>query len=391
MHIDNFKSNINIKPLKFDLKEVPHLTIETNKTCNIECRSCYSLDRNHVKSLSDVIKEIDLAADKRNLETITLLGGEPTLHPNILEIINYIKSIKLKCQLLTNGIVLINDKNDRFLDKLANSKIDRILLHVDIGQKHVHKAIDKIRDILFSKFEGKRIHFALSITIFKENKGYISRLVKKYSRYKYFDGILAILYRDPMNEQSDQIEILDEYESIYNQLAIEPTNYIPFNLDDNDVSWLIYFYFINATNGKTYGISPLQDRIFRKLYRIINGHHLFAIILNPTLIPTLSILLCIIGLIRHPSQSKNIFQLLSRSNFLRSIRMHFVVIQTPPEFNYKQNTYQYCYHCPDATIRNGVLTPVCVADRINPLPNFSEIKKTDLDLYKTAYEHLGEI
>jgi hypothetical protein len=27
---------------------------------------------------------------------------------------------------------------------------------------------------------------------------------------------------------------------------------------------------------------------------------------------------------------------------------------------------EICYHCPDATIRNGVLVPVCLADWLPP-------------------------
>ena len=391
MRSEDFKSSIKIKPLKFDLKEVPHVTIEPNKTCNIKCRSCYSLERTHVKSLDDVKKEIDLATHKRNLETITLLGGEPTLHPELIEIIKYIKCMRLKCQLLTNGIVFLEDTDDQLLDEIAHSKIDRILLHVDIGQEHIHRDIDQIRNILFSKFEYRKIHFALSLTIFEENKGSISSLLKRYAHYKYFDGILAVLARDPDHELAVQPELLDEYESIHNQLDIEPTNYIPFNLDDKYISWLIYFYFINANSGKTYAISPMQDRIFRKLYRLIKGHHLFALILNPTLIKISFILVTIIGLINHPIQYKNIFQVFRKSHYLQSIRLHFIVIQTPPEFNSEKNTYQFCYHCPDATIRNGQLTPVCIADRINPLENSWAVDEIKQDLYRTAYEHLGNI
>jgi organic radical activating enzyme len=391
MRIKDIKGNIDIKPLKFGLQEVPHLTIEPNKTCNIECRSCYSLNKEYVKSLNDVKKEVDLATRKRNLETITLLGGEPTLHPGITEIIEYIKSKKIQCQLLTNGIVLLHDKYNIFLKKLKNSKVDRVILHVDIGQIHVHKDIDEIRHTLFTKLEQEKIHFALSITIFENNKGSIPKLLKQYSSYKFFDGILAILARDPIKEQTEKTELVDEYRSIYDELDIEPTAYIPSNLEDEYVSWLIYFYFINAHTAKTFSLSPVQDQIFRKSYRLIKGHHLFALILNPKLIPVVFFLVSVLSLFRHPNKYRSILKIFRGSEFLRSIRMNFIAIQTPPEFDSEKNTYQICYHCPDATIRNGMLTPVCVADKINPLENFSQINESEMDLYQTAYEHLEEL
>jgi organic radical activating enzyme len=391
MQVEEINSKISIKPLKFPLPETPHLTIEPNRTCNIRCRSCYTLNRECVKSLDEVKKEIDLAVKKRNLETITLLGGEPTLHPHIMEIIRYIKGRKLKCQLLTNGIIFLDDEGDSFLNSLMSAGIDRILLHIDCGQNHIHSDIDALRHVLFSKLEKKGVHFGLSITIYEENKRTISKLIQKYSKYTFFDGILAVLARDPLNRQLQKTELLHEYVNISHELNIEPTAYIPSNLDDNYVSWLIYFYFINANTGKTFSISPRLDRIFRKLYRLFKGHHLFAIMINSSLHKFTFLVAGLLDVISHPNKSLDFVKLLIHSYLMRSIRIHFIAIQTPPEFNYNKNDYQICYHCPDATIRNGMLTPVCLADKVNPLDNTLKNTEIQEDLYQTVYKHLGEI
>ena len=391
MQVEKLKSKIDIKPLKFTLGETPHATIEPNRTCNLHCRSCYTLNKDYVKSLNDVKREIDLAAKKRNLETISLLGGEPTLHPQIMEIIKFIKGKKIKCQLLTNGNTLLNDGNDRFLDKLIQARVDRILLHVDIGQKHTHKDIDEVRNILFSKLEKKKVHFALSITIYEENKGEIPESVRQYSKFQFFDGILAVLARDPLHQQVHNTELFDEYISIYHKLILEPVAYIPSNLDDKHMSWLIYVYFINANTGNTFSVSHVLDRIIRKLYRSIKGHHLFAIIVNPLVYAALYLLVGLFEIVHSPKKIPIFFKLLKNSNMMRSVRFHFIVIQTPPEFNQEKNKYQICYHCPDATIRNGMLTPVCIADKVNPLNDGSQKDEIQKDLYNVVYKHLEEI
>lgn len=391
MQVREIKNKINIKPLKYPLKETPHLTIEPNRNCNMKCRCCYTLNRNYVKTLDDVKKEINLAIKKRNLETISLLGGEPTLHPHIVEIISYIKSKKLKSQLLTNGIVLLNDKNNQFLNRLIRSRVDRILLHIDIGQNHIHKDINEIRNILFSKLEEKKVHFALSITIYEENKCMLSTFIKRYSKYKFFDGILAVLARDPLSPQMQKSELLDEYKSIYHELNIEPTTYIPSNLDDNHISWLLYYYYINANTGKTFSISPVLYRIFRELYRLIKGYHAFAIILNPLVCNFMFFLTSLLDIISHPSRFITFLKLLNNSSITKAIRIHNIVIQTPPELDYEKNLYQFCYHCPDATIRNEMLTPVCIADKINPLDNGLKNEEIKKDLYQVVYKHLEEI
>lgn len=67
----------SIKPLKLPLREVSHITIEPNYTCNLGCTECYNQEKHYVKSLAQIKSEIDLACLKRNIETISIVGGEP--------------------------------------------------------------------------------------------------------------------------------------------------------------------------------------------------------------------------------------------------------------------------------------------------------------------------
>jgi len=389
MQVEEIESSVEIWPLKFPLRDTPHATIETNRNCNIRCRNCYNLDRSYIKTLNEVKKEIDLAIKKRNLQTITLLGGEPTLHPDITEIISYVKSKRLICQLLTNGIVLMQDKNGTFLDSLIRSGLDRILLHIDIGQNHIHKNIDESCHELFSNFERKKVHFALSITIYNDNKCMIPTFVRKYSKYKFFDGVLAVLEGDPMTLNLETIELSDEYKSISNGLIVEPTTYIPSSLDDSYVSWLVYCYYINAHTGKTFSILPIFYTIYRKLFRVVKGHHAFAIILNPSLYPFAILITFLIQTMIRPKRIMTFLRLLKNSSMTRSIRLQSITIQNP-EIQLQENRLQMCYHCPDATIRNGMLTPVCLADLVNPLTNDSPHSIRE-DLHELVYRHLEEI
>ncbi len=81
MNISSIDPGPTLKPLKFALLDMPHATVEPNRTCNLRCRSCYNLDRRFEKPLCLVKEEIDLLIQKRNLQVITILGGEPTLYP----------------------------------------------------------------------------------------------------------------------------------------------------------------------------------------------------------------------------------------------------------------------------------------------------------------------
>jgi organic radical activating enzyme len=388
MRVEEIKSGLGIKPLKYSIQETPHSTIETNMTCNMKCRCCYNLDRDIVKSLAEVKAEIDLIVQKRKLQVITLLGGEPTLHPHLGDIISYIKSKKLICQVLTNGVVFLDDKAGRCLDSILGSGVDRIIFHIDIGQSHIHRDIDEARETLFSRLEEKNIHFGLSITIYNEYQEMIPRLIQKCSKYRFFGGILAVLARNPFPPKIQNAQLYLEYKSLHGELDLEPTAYIPSNLDDRDISWLIYLYFINSKTGRTLSISPGLDRLLRRTYRLVRGHHAFVILVNPRFAAIAAFFTCLGEIFSNPRKISAIRKFIGDVSLLGGLRFHCIAIQTPPEYDEEKNELRLCYHCPDATIRNGLLTPVCLADKINPLDNKRE---ADRNWSQIVYSHLEEL
>jgi len=392
MKVTDIQNSKGIKPLKHPLHEIPHLVIEPNYTCNITCKSCYNLNKNYVKSLEEIKSEIDAGLVKRRLETISILGGEPTLHPDLLQIIEYIKNKKLVCQILTNGVLLLADMHDSLLIQIIEQGVDRIILHTDIGQNQDPEKVWNKIDTLFQKFERYNVYYSLSITVYHENTCTIADIIKKYSHFKYFDGILALLKRnsiDIVNKASDKniVELLPEYHDILKRLALEPVTYIPTSLDDKEISWLLYFYYINCQTYITYRISPLVNQIFRKTFRLLKGKQVFGMVPDPRLF-TLNLLFSMLAeFLINPFNLGRIIKLVFKSKFFTHLRFHYILLQSGPEFNREKGKFQLCYHCPDATIRNGKITPVCLADLINPV-NGTYSKNFSEELFETVYEHL---
>jgi len=377
-------------PLKYSAREVPHATIETNRTCNLGCQTCYTLDRKSIKSLTLVKEEIDLALKKRALQTITILGGEPTLYPGLEDVIAYIKSRGLFCQLLSNGLVLLEDQGDELLDRLARRGLDRILLHIDSGQRHVHKDPGAARRVLFSKCEERRLHFSLSVTIYNEDQGRMPGLIEEISGYRYFDGILAVLARDPNPPGFERAELSAEYSSLADRLGLRPTAYVPSNLSDADVRWVIYFYFINAETNKTFSCSPGLDRAFRRTFHFLHRRELFATRWNPALSRLGFFLAGLFETIHSPRRVGEAARVWRGSHGGQAIRFHYIVIQRPPEVHPETGQLVFCYRCPDATVRNGRLAPVCVADHISPLAGVGSFSSCGEAWAPEIYRHLGE-
>jgi len=379
------------------VSEVPHIAIEPTMKCNIDCRICYNLNRNYEKTLEEVKNEIDLARTKRNLDTISLLGGEPTLHPEIAEIIRYVKSCGLHCQLLTNGIIFLNDHSDVLLDRIVSAGVNRIILHMDSGQRRFHQDLDDDIAVLFTKFGKRKTACSLAMTIYDNNISEVSENIIKFSKFSCFDGVLATLERDAgevinnkLNPDSDS-GLLKLHDTIRHHMKIEPTTYLPTSLNRDRISWLLYFYYINAVTGETFRISSKLNAIFRNLYRSMTGHHVFGMKVPSIFRLPLFLITAFMELLIDPRRTGAFFSLIKKSSLLRSIRFHYIVIQDGPRYNAEKDCLEFCYHCPDATIRNGMITPVCLADQINPLVGGR--KKTDRinEAYLTVYKHLEEI
>jgi hypothetical protein len=290
-------------------------------------------------------------------------------------------------------VALLEDESDQMLKELVESGLDKILLHVDEGQSQVHDDIEKVRDSLFSKLEQWKVHFSLSMTVFNQSRGAIPSLIKRYSQYRFFDGILAILARDPLNPGSENTQLVDEYRSISKELQIQPITYIPSNVGDEYVSWLVYSYYINANTHAVFTISPRFTKILRRLHRLFKGRHLFVVKMDPVLYPIALLLTGVLEALGEPERLCGLWKVLRNSSMGDAIRFHYILIQNPPEFDPEEHQYQICYHCPDATIRNGMLTSVCVADQINPLSGNSDSKAGGIrkDLYNVVYENLEEV
>ena len=126
--------NINFENITRKVK------LDIGKKCNAECFFCYykSELNSPMKTLDILKKEIDLMKSMR-FEEIELSGGEPTVHPDFIEIIKYIDSIGLKASFVTNAFEL----NSNVLKELK-PHLNDILISIQGYQKN-HDKILKLR------------------------------------------------------------------------------------------------------------------------------------------------------------------------------------------------------------------------------------------------------
>ncbi len=395
MRATDLENAAQLVPLKFPSREVPHLVIEPNLTCNLRCRACYNRSRGVLKSLATIRSELDFALSRRKLETVSLLGGEPTLHPQLPEIVAEVKQRKLVCQILTNGVILFEDSRNLLLERLLAAGLDRILLHVDVGQPRMGIDRSRLVESLFNRFEQRHLYFGLTVTVYPENRATLPQLLKQYASYRFFDGVLATLSKDTaLTTQPDgspgEMDLVPEHRALASVLGVLPSTYLPSSLDDLEVTWLLYFYYLNSETGIAFSISPRLNRTFRQLYRRLTGRQFFAITPPPGTFALNFLITMATELALAPRRLGELVRLLSQSRGLQNLRFHYVVIQSGPEWNPQRRQVRLCHHCPDATVRNGHLLPVCVADLISPLEGDAPDCASNRVLRETVLAHLEE-
>lgn len=82
--------------------------IELSKRCNIHCNYCYSASGKPLENelTLEEIKKVITDAKELGARTVTINGGEPTIHPHFSEIVQFIHSKGMLTQLFTNAIAI---------------------------------------------------------------------------------------------------------------------------------------------------------------------------------------------------------------------------------------------------------------------------------------------
>ena len=99
--------------------------IEINEECNLTCPVCFA-DSSPARSKNRTLAEIDamletLVASEGQPDLVQISGGEPTIHPQILDILKLAKSKPIRHIMLnTNGVRIARDKE--FVAALADLK-----------------------------------------------------------------------------------------------------------------------------------------------------------------------------------------------------------------------------------------------------------------------------
>jgi len=105
--------------------------LEPTKKCNLSCEGCYrENDPQGHKSLQEVKRELEVFKRLRNCDGVSIAGGDPLTHPDIVEIVRLIARDGLKPIINTNGLAL----SPELLRELKAAGVAGFTFHIDSKQ-----------------------------------------------------------------------------------------------------------------------------------------------------------------------------------------------------------------------------------------------------------------
>ena len=173
--------------------------VEITDRCNLTCPTCYagsSPSYGRHRTLEEVKKMLDaVVTNEREPDVVQISGGEPTLHPQLFEILDYAKSLPIKHLMLnTNGIEIA--KSFEFTERLDTYCPDfEIYLQWDSFDNNVLQSIrgaslTHIREQAIENLNALNLSTTLVVTLQKNvNDGEIGKIIEFALKQRCVRGV----------------------------------------------------------------------------------------------------------------------------------------------------------------------------------------------------------
>jgi Radical SAM superfamily/4Fe-4S single cluster domain len=374
--------------LPWNGSNIPHGTLDLLRKCNISCRGCYNQTPEWIKPLQQVKDDLDSMMSQRRLHTVSLTGGEATLHPQLPEIVQHVRSRGLMAAIVTNGVLL----DSEMLSRLKTSGVNLIMVHIQLDQKRPDlpaepklEDVEELRRRMLQMIADHGIEPGISYIIYRNRLEELGRLLSmtlnslpagfvlltmynNFNKLPRLQGSLSEGFRsvasDEIVRDADEGEIdIEELLEFLEQQCFRPFSYVAANTDKRMKRWYAYlFASVTHRDGSHFRLalkSSLLERVAIRLMPLLRGRMAFLYKPNPWLFRFQILLNALTG-----GDFKGNLKLLQHSMKRGAVLSdkHFL-LQRAPELT-ANGEVVFCKDCPDATIRSGKLLPACLADRI---------------------------
>ncbi len=206
--------------------------LEPTAACNLSCDGCYRKnEKNSHKTMKMINEELDIFTRLRTCDGVSIAGGDPLMHPDIIEIVKSVKRRNLKPIINTNGLALTKE----LLRELKKAGVFGFTFHIDSKQGRPHW-----KDKNELEINELRLHYAemlaeeggiscsFNSTVYEDSMQYIPGIVKWAQEHIDIVQVMVfILYRAVNNAQVDFYlgpKKIDMNQLVYNEETTERTD-----------------------------------------------------------------------------------------------------------------------------------------------------------------------
>ncbi len=194
--------------------------LEPTNKCNLSCDGCYRENDGTHKSLAEVQADLDVFRKWRTYDSVSIAGGDPLLHPEIVEIIRLVVADGHKPIINTNGVALTR----ALLEDMKRAGLVGLTFHVDSHQGRPGAWRGKNELELNSlRLEYARLvasvgglSCAFNATVYEDTLHHVPALVQFAADHiDLINSVIFIMYRAATTE--------GEFEYFRNGQAVEAT------------------------------------------------------------------------------------------------------------------------------------------------------------------------
>lgn len=360
--------------------------LEPTWKCNIYCEGCYRINdpRGH-KPLERIEEELAVFKKYRKTDGVSIAGGDPLIHPQILEIVRMVAKDGLKPILNTNGLAL----TEEFLRELKAAGAKGFTFHVDSKQRRPHwKDKNELELCELREQLAEMVHeigglsCAFNSTVYEDTLPYVPDLVEWAQRHiDKVHVMVFIAYRAAVLDRFDYYVggkkvNLDEipYTTDHNLVNIQSTDiyeiikqrfpefdsaaYLNGTNKPDSFKWLLSGRI--GTKNRIHGyVGPKLIELAQTFHHLVHGHYLAYS--EPKVHRRGKAMLLLSPLdSRLRRVAGNYFRSTLTNPFRLFKRLHYqsIMIIQPPDI-LDDGTQNMCDGCPDMTVLDGKLVWSC--------------------------------
>jgi hypothetical protein len=222
---------------------------------------------------------------------------------------------------------------------------------------------------------GAGLEVALALTLYRDALEDFLDVLAFAQSHPHLDRMLLTNYSQTLNSIPSEDDGLslnngDIYHLMAQKEKAWPGWYLPSSHDDKKFQWLFYTALVTGHRGgkveKLYlhPAHPLGLKLIQRLNRMIFGRYRIEGGVHPPQLLSVIVLYTLGSF--SPFVAWNMVRFLKRAYLNKNLKLFALVFQQSPT-QLANGEFETCKDCPDATVRQGKIIPVCLVDRLEPL------------------------